>query len=89
MRKGMVNLLEERRKSAEFRISNQFDIPSIHNQGRYYFVNNAKESLHNGKPCIEIQAIYKTHKWVQDTIYLTDFEFYDRMVKFAKEKGII
>ncbi len=53
------------------RKSYKFDVLCLYYDGVYYFVNDIKPSTEReGKP-FEIQGVFYTHKWYQDTFYIT------------------
>ena len=44
---------------------------AVYYKGVHYFPEDLKESTkREGKP-YEIQGVYRTHKWVQDTFYIS------------------
>ena len=54
------------------KISNKFDVLSLYYDGRYYFPQDIKESNKRPLKPFEIQVVYYTYKWFQDTFYITE-----------------
>jgi hypothetical protein len=56
--------------------STKFGSKSLYYNGRYYFFEDIRttdkvERINDGKP-FEIQVVYYSHKWYQDTCYITE-----------------
>lgn len=56
--------VEKPKKSGKFPNALYYD-------GKHYFLENLKPSTREGKP-YEIQAVFYSHKWHQDTFYITE-----------------
>ena len=67
------------------KVSNRFDVPSLYYDGKYYFTQDLKERcnpLFEGTE-FEIQVVYYSYKWYQDTFYITR-KFRDFLLEFVK-----
>ena len=64
------------------RKSNKFLSKSLYYDGRYYFFEDIKESNNRQDKPFEIQAVYYSYKWMQDTFYI-DKEFRDFLLQFS------
>lgn len=54
------------------RKSNKFKTVSLYYGGLYYFPTDIKESDKRENKPFEIQAVYYSGKWYQDTFYITN-----------------
>ena len=53
------------------RISNKFDIPAVLHKGIYYFPQDDSKLIKRDEGLkATIQAVYKTYKYFQDTMYI-------------------
>ena len=66
-------------------VSKRFDEISILHKGAYYFPEDIKPSNKREGLPFEIQAIYKTHKLYQDTMYITE-EFKNQILNYYELK---
>ena len=64
------------------RKSNKFPSKSLYYDGRYYFFEDIKESNNRKDKPFEIQVVYYSYKWMQDTFYI-DKEFRDFLLQFS------
>ena len=64
------------------RKSNKFPSKSLYYDGRYYFFEDIKESNTRQDKPFEIQVVYYSYKWIQDTFYI-DKEFRDFLLQFS------
>ena len=64
------------------RKSNKFPSNSLYYDGRYYFFEDIKESNNRKDKPFEIQVVYYSYKWMQDTFYI-DKEFRDFLLQFS------
>ena len=64
------------------RKSNRFGSKSLYYDGKYYFFEDIKESNNRQDKPFEIQVVYYSYKWFQDTFYI-DKEFRDFLLQFS------
>ena len=64
------------------RKSNRFGSKSLYYDGKYYFFEDIKESNNRQDKPFEIQVVYYSYKWMQDTFYI-DKEFRDFLLQFS------
>ena len=64
------------------RKSNKFPSKSLYYDGRYYFFEDIKESNNRKDKPFEIQVVYYSYKWMQDTFYI-DKESRDFLLQFS------
>lgn len=62
------------------RKSNKFPKKSLYYDGKYYFFEDIVQTEDKAK--FEIQVVYYSHKWYQDTFYI-DREFRDFLLQFS------
>jgi hypothetical protein len=54
------------------RLSRKFDTLSLYYDGIYYFPEDLKPSTKREDKSYEIQGIFYTYKWYQDTFYISE-----------------
>lgn len=68
------------------RRSNKFESKSLYYEGLYYFFEDIKQTDNKFRieqnTTFEIQVVYYSYKWIQDTFYITK-EFKDFLLKFV------
>lgn len=68
------------------KISNRFGTLSLYYNGIYYFPSDIKESNKRENKPFEIQGVYYSRKWRQDTFYINN-EFKELLLNALKAKS--